>query len=75
MKKTEFVKPLLACLIVVLSYTYFFTVLWLEKKSNLIILTAIVGFVGTCVGYYLGASSGSAKKDEIIANKLDNNDK
>jgi hypothetical protein len=71
MRKTEFIKPLLACLIVVLSYTYFFTVLYLEKKSNLIILTAIVGFVGTCVGYYLGASSGASKKDELIANQLE----
>ena len=71
MKNREIIKPILASLIVVLSYAYFFTVLWLEQKSNLIILTAIVGFVGTCIGYYLGASSGSAKKDETIANQLE----
>ncbi|MBC7495409.1 MAG: hypothetical protein H7221_10410 [Flavobacterium sp.] len=64
------IKPILAVLIVILTYAYFFTVLWLEQKSNLIILTAIVGFVSTCVGYYLGASSGSARKDETIANQL-----
>lgn len=70
MRRTNFIKPMIAILIVVLSYTYFFTVLYLEQKSNLIILTAIVGFVGTCVGYYLGASSGATKKDDVIENQL-----
>lgn len=71
MKNKQMIKPILASLIVILSYAYFFTVLWLEQKSNLIILTAIVGFVGTCVGYYLGASSGSARQSETIAKQLD----
>lgn len=34
-----------------------------------ILLIALVGWVGTAVGYYLGSSDGSARKTEIAAEK------
>ena len=32
-------------------------------------LVALIGFVGTAFGYFLGSSDGSAKKNEIIGSR------
>ena len=64
----DHIKPILALIVVILAFAYFFSVLIIEKKVNDQVLIAIVGTLGLATGYYWGASSGGAKKDEVIAN-------
>jgi len=66
MTLTDNVKPILAFVIVILGFAYFFLTTFTGVKPNDQILIAIVGTMGAAVGYYFGNSSGSAKKDEII---------
>jgi len=68
MKLIDNIKPILALLIILLSFTYFFSALIIEKKVNLQILIAIVGMTSGAIGYYFGSSSGTSKKDETINN-------
>jgi len=69
MKKiNENIKSILALIIVVMSYAYFFGVSFLGLPENSQILMAIVGTLGFITGYYFASSHGSAKKDETIAN-------
>jgi hypothetical protein len=74
MKKiNENIKPILALIIVVMSYLYFFGVSFLGLPENSQILMAIVGTLGFITGYYFASSHSSAKKDETIANMSSNN--
>jgi len=72
-KLTDNIKPILALLIILLSFTYFFSLLFIEGKENPQILIAIVGMVGGAIGYYFGSSSGTSKKDETINNLTQSN--
>lgn len=69
-KLNNIVKPLLAVLIVLLSFTYFFTVTFIGTE-NPQILIAVVAMDSAIIGYYYGSSSGTAKKDETIQTMID----
>lgn len=51
------IKPLLALIVVVLGMAYFYMCSIREIKPDPQILIAIVGSVGTVLGYFFGASS------------------
>lgn len=65
------IKPILALTIVLLGFAYFFTCLIMQVKGDPQVTIAIVGAMGVATGYYFGASTGTAKKDETIANLAD----
>lgn len=60
------IKPVIALMIVVLSFAYFFINMFNHTKPNDQILIAVVGMCGTVIGYYFGTSTGNSKKDETI---------
>ena len=62
------IKPILGLLLFIFGFLYFFAVLIIEKKSNLIIIGAINSLLSMSFGYYFGSSAGSAKKDNLINN-------
>jgi len=62
------IKSIIALIVVLSSFTYFFTVAFTGIKADSQILIAIVGTLGVVIGYYFGTSQGSAKKDEVISN-------
>jgi len=63
------IKPILAITVVVLTFAYFFYCAAKGIKPDPQILIAIVGSIGTTLGYYFGYSQGAAKKDEVIASQ------
>lgn len=65
------IKPILALIIVVLGFTYYFVNLFNHTKPNDQILIAIVSLTGNAVGYYFNASNGNSKKDETIQKLAD----
>jgi len=67
------IKPILALVVIILGFAYFFMATFTETKPNDQILIAIVGLMGGSSGYYFGSSSGNAKKDEIIQKNIEDN--
>lgn len=65
------IKPILAIMVIVFGFAYFFYCALSNLKPDPQILIAVVGAVGTSLGYYFGSSSGSSKKDEILGNSTD----
>ena len=65
---TNNIKSIIALIVVLSSFTYFFTVAFAGIKADSQILIAIVGTLGVVIGYYFGTSQTSAKKDETINN-------
>lgn len=66
------IKPVLALIVVILGFSYFFMCSIRNIKPDPQILIAVVGSVGTALGYFFGSSSGSAKKDDTISDTLSN---
>lgn len=66
------IKPILAIIVVVFGFAYFFYCAVTNVKPDPQILIAVVGAVGTSLGYYFGSSSGSAKKDEALTAQIGN---
>lgn len=66
------IKPILALMIVVLGFSYFYMCSIRDIKPDPQILIAIVASVSGATGYYFGSSSSSAKKDETIADNITN---
>ena len=64
------IKPILALVIVVLGFGYFYMCSIRDIKPDPQILIAMVAAVSGATGYYFGSSSGSAKKDETIAESV-----
>jgi len=64
---SENIKSILALIIVVMSYGYFFGVTFFGLEEQSQILMAIVGTLGFITGYYFASSHSSAKKDETIS--------
>lgn len=62
------IKPVLALLVILLGFAYFFSATFLDVKVNDQILIAIVGSMSVALNYYFGASTGSSKKDDVISN-------
>ena len=65
------IKPVIALLVNVAIIGNFYTVTIMENKPDQAIIIAMVGAWGLVNGYYFGASTGSAKKDETINNLID----
>lgn len=65
---TEHIKSIIALIVVISSFTYFFLVAFTGIKADNQIIIAIVGTLGVVIGYYFGTSQGSSKKDEVISN-------
>lgn len=69
---SDHIKPLLAIVIVVLAFIYFFAVLAIERHVNDQVIIAIVAMVSAATGYYYGSNTGSSKKDQVIADMSSN---
>ncbi len=65
---SDVIKPLLAIVIVILTFAYFFAISFLPHSVDPQVIIAIVGMNSMAIGYYFGSSSGAAKKDDTIAN-------
>lgn len=68
---TDSIKPVLALIVVVMTYTIFLIVLLKYKTDNNAVsqvIIAVVGGFGVATGYYFGSNSGATKKDETISN-------
>lgn len=63
------IKPLLALVIIIFGFSYFFMCSIRNIKPDPQILIAMVAAVSTATGYYFGSSSGSSKKDDILADQ------
>lgn len=61
------IKPILALVIVVLGFGYFFMCSIRDIKPDPQILIAFVAAISGATGYYFGSSQGSSKKDDTIA--------
>lgn len=61
------IKPILALIVVVMTYTIFMVVLFRYSQDNNAVsqvIIAVVGGFGTATGYYFGYSSGRAVNDK-----------
>jgi hypothetical protein len=64
---SENVKAILAFVIVVMGFSYFFAITFFETvNSDPQIIIAIVGLMTVATGYYYNSTSSSSKKDETI---------
>jgi len=61
------IKPTIALMVVVLSFTYFFLCTFGEVNPDPQIIIAIVAALGNTQSYYFGSSTGAARKDETIS--------
>jgi len=66
----DVIKPLLALLVVVLSFAYFFYCLIALYKPDPQIIIAIVAAMQIPLSYYFGNSQGAATKDQIISEQI-----
>lgn len=60
------IKPVLALLIVVFGFAYFYMCSIRNIKPDPQILIAIVACISGATGYYFGSSQGSSKKDDAL---------
>lgn len=60
------IKPILALVIVILGFSYFYMCSLRDIKPDPQILIAFVAGISAATGYYFGSSSGSAKKDDAL---------
>lgn len=60
------IKPILALLIVILGFSYFFMCSIRNIKPDPQILIAMVASLSGATGYYFGSSQGSSKKDDAL---------
>lgn len=66
------IKPILALVIVLLGFGYFYMCSIRDIKPDPQILIAMVTSVSLAIGYYFGSSQGSTKKDDTIAQNMGN---
>ena len=64
------IKPILALVIVILGFSYFFMCSLRNIKPDPQILIAMVASVSMATGYYFGSSQGSSKKDDTLSETL-----
>ena len=64
---TDSIKPILALIVMLATFSYFFIVLFSDHKPDPQIIIAIVAIQQITLNYYFGNSSGAAKKDETIS--------
>lgn len=66
---TEHIKAIIAVIVIVASFGYFFVTYFIGKsQSDPQIIIAIVGAMTTVLAYYFGSSQAATKKDEVISN-------
>lgn len=63
---SENIKPILALMVVLLGFAYFFITTFSDTRPNDQILILIASLMTGAMGYYFGSSTGTAKKDETI---------
>lgn len=68
---TDNIKAILSIIVVVLGITYFYMCSLRDIKPDPQILIAMVGAIGTCLGYYFGSSS---KTNDTPTAKTDSGD-
>lgn len=66
------IKPILAVIIIVLGFGYFYMCSLRDIKPDPQILIAFVASIAGVTGYFFGSSSGSSKKDDAISDALTN---
>lgn len=69
---TDNIKPILALIIVLMTYSIFIIVLFRYSGDNNAVsqvIIAVVGGFGVATGYYFGYSQGASKKDDVIASQ------
>lgn len=66
------IKPILALIIVILGFSYFYMCSIRDIKPDPQILIAMVAAISGATGYYFGSSQGSSKKDETLADQVKN---
>lgn len=71
-KFEEIVKPILAIMIVLLTFTYFFTMFIMTGQADPQAIIAIVAMSASATGYYFGSSQNSQKKDSTISQMAQN---
>lgn len=67
----DLIKPILALIVVICSFIYFFVCLFSDHKPDPQIIIAIVACQQIPLSYYFGNSSGNSQKDNTIANLTD----
>ena len=67
------IKPMLALIVVVPTYAYFFAILIVTGKVDPQVIIAVVALSSGVTGYYFGSTSGQAKKDEALTNMAASN--
>lgn len=68
---TDHIKAIIAILVIVSSFGYFFITYFIGKaQSDPQIIIAIVGAMTTVLAYYFGSSQGASRKDETISEAL-----
>lgn len=66
---SENIKPVLAIMVVFFGFLYIYLITFLPNKStDSQALVAVCTFLGIALNYYLGNTTGMAKKDETINN-------
>lgn len=63
---SDHIKAILALIIIVGSFTYFFLDRFSETKGDDQIIIAIVGMCSGVIGYFYGSTNSSSKKDDTI---------
>lgn len=63
------IKPVLALIVVLLGFSYFYMCSIRNLKPDPQILIAFVSTISLATGYYFGSSSSSSKKDDLLAEK------
>lgn len=66
------IKPIMALVIVILGFSYFFMCSLRDIKPDPQILIAMVASVSAATGYYFGSSQGSSKKDDALVDTISN---
>lgn len=60
------IKPVLALIVVILGFSYFYMCSIRDLKPDPQILIAYVSTISLATGYYFGSSSSSSKKDDVL---------
>ena len=68
---TDSIKPILALIIVIFTFVYFFTILIMYGKDDQVII-AIIALTSGATGYYFGSNSGATKQADTIASLATN---
>lgn len=64
---SDHIKSILALILIVLGFGYFFLCTFGDFEADPQIIIAIVALMTNAVNYFFGSSTGGTKKDETIA--------